>query len=531
MGHTAPRGAVPARQSVQHVRSAQPVNAVPAQQPSQPRTGETVAALDLGSNSFHLIVARSDGGRIQVIDRLKEMVRLGEGLDESQQLSPGAVERALACLSRFGQRLRGFSSEDVRVVGTNALRRARDSGAFLVEAQRVLGHRIDIISGLEEARLIYLGVSHALEDASARRLVVDIGGGSTEVIVGERFEARYMESLHIGCVSLSAAAFPDGRIDARRFRRAELMALQELEPHQAQFRSLRWTSALGASGTIQAVQAVLAQLVGERDLISAGALAQLRKRLIAIGDAGGLDALPGLQAERAPVFPGGVAILSATFEALGITRMRVSDGALREGLVYDLLGRLHDRDVREQTVEDLVLRHGLDRPQLQRVQRLALQLLRQLDTPLETGAGQERLLLWAARLHEIGLLVNHSQYQKHGAYLLRHLDMPGFSRGEQESLAFLVRAHRRKFPRADFEALPAAERPALLTLAVLLRLAVLLNRGRTDPGPPALRLEWRTDTLKLRFPAHWLDDHALTVADLEQEAAYLRAAGVKLRFG
>lgn len=491
--------------------------------------GETVAAVDLGSNSFHLLVARVVAGQVRVLDRMKEMVRLAEGLGEERRLQPAATARALECLRRFGQRLRGFAPGDVRVVGTNTLRVARDSASFLRAAERELGHRIDIISGLEEARLIYLGVAHCIDDESPRRLVMDIGGGSTEVIVGERFRAQHMESLHIGSVGLSAAAFPDGHVDARRFRRAELAALQEFEPHQERFRALGWGSAFGASGTILAAQAVIAQLGGPRDHIDAEALERLRKAVVAAGHVDRL-ALPGLQTERAPVFPGGLAILVAAFQALGIERLRVSDGALREGLVYDLLGRIHHEDVRERTVAQFIERHRLDRAQLDRVEKLALRMARTLAAASPLSERQERLLVWAARLHEIGLSINHSQHQKHGAYLLRHLDMPGFSRGEQEHLAFLVRAHRRKWPRPEFEALAPEDRPELLHLAVLLRLAVLLHRSRSPAAAPGFEIDWREDGVRLRFPEHWLEQHALTQADLEQEASYLKAAGVRLRF-
>lgn len=489
----------------------------------------TVAAVDLGSNSFHLIVASSDGGRTQVLDRMKEMVRLAEGLDDGNALQPAAVARALDCLRRFGQRLRGLPPENVRVVGTNTLRKARDAAQFIESAERVLGHRIDVISGLEEARLIYLGVSHSLDDDGRRRLVIDIGGGSTEVIVGRRFEAEYMESLHIGCVGLSSRVFGDGEIDAKRFRRAELLALQEFEPHRAHFRDLGWESSIGASGTIIAVRDVVTQQGWARDVITSDALARLQRAMIGAGHVYGLK-LAGLQSDRAPVFPGGVAILCAAFAALGIESMRVADGALREGLVYDLLGRIHHEDVRERTIDELIHRYRLDQRQSERVRDLAVMLLRRVQSAGPFRPEQERLLAWAARVHEIGLVINHSQYQKHGAYLLENLDLPGFARDEQRALAFLVRTHRRKFPREQFEQLAADEREVLLLPCIALRLAVLLHRARSDAVLPEIEMEWRPDSVRVRFADRWLEDNALTEADLEQEAEYLKVAGVKLKY-
>ncbi len=491
---------------------------------------ESIAAVDLGSNSFHMIVAQVAERRLQVIDRLKEMVRLAAGLDQRYLLSSEVMDRGMECLRRFGQRLRGIPSDKVRAVGTNTLRKARNRSEFLARAEQALGHPIEIIAGREEARLIYLGVSHSLEDGCERRLVIDIGGGSTELILGQQFKPEHMDSLHIGCVELSARFFRDGVIEGERMRAAEIAALQEFEPVELQYRRLGWDSAIGASGTILAVRDVATHMGWSKDGITPETLSQLRKSLIAAGHVENL-ALQGLQPERAPVFPGGVAILGAAFEALRIERMRAASGALREGLLYDLLGRIHHEDVREGTIEDLMSRYRINTSQAQRVADTALRLLAQ--APRSWGLEKQeyiRLLRWAASLHEIGLAISYSQYQKHGAYLVLNLDMPGFSQDEQHLLAILIRGHRRTYPLAEFETLPESAAGTVRYLCLLLRLSVVLHRSQTDLPLPPMQFEANDGTVRLCFPAGWLDQHPLTRAGLEQEAGYLTAAGIKLKF-
>jgi exopolyphosphatase / guanosine-5'-triphosphate,3'-diphosphate pyrophosphatase len=489
---------------------------------------ESVAAVDLGSNSFHMIVAQVSEGRLQVIDRLKEMVRLAAGLDQHNVLSKAIMDRAIECLRRFGQRLRGIPEDKVRAVGTNTLRRARNRAEFLARAEEALGHDIEIIAGREEARLIYLGVSHSLEDGCERRLVIDIGGGSTELILGQQFKPEYMDSLYIGCVGLSSRFFSDGRIDAGRLQAAEIAALQEFESVEAQYRRSGWDSVIGASGTILAVRDIANRIGPSPEGITAETLGKLRRALIGAGHVENL-ALEGLQPERAPVFPGGIAILSAAFEALKIERMQAASGALREGLLYDLLGRIHHEDVREGTIEDLMRHYRINSGQARRVADTALHLLAQ--APRSWGLQQDpRLLRWAASLHEIGLAISYSQYQKHGAYLIKNLDMPGFSQDEQQLLAMLIRGHRRKYPVAEFEILPKDVADSARHLCPLLRLAIALHRSQSEAPLPTIHIEMSNATIKLSFPEGWLDRHPLTRADLEQEAAYLTTAGIRLKF-
>ncbi|MCB1748471.1 MAG: exopolyphosphatase [Gammaproteobacteria bacterium] len=490
---------------------------------------QTLAAVDLGSNSFHMIVARAHDHGFRVVDRMRQAVRLAAGLDADNIISDKAMARALECLEQFGERVRELPRGAVRVVGTNTLRKARNSWEFITRAELALGHPIDVISGYEEARLIYLGVSHGLEDESEQRLVMDIGGGSTEFILGRHFDPLYMESLHMGCVSHSDAFFPGGRIDAKALRAAEIAARQELEAIEVSYRRVGWQSAIGASGTILAVREIVMRQGWSEEGITPQSLARLKQALV---DAGHVDklTLDGLSDERRPVLPGGVAILAATFEALGIERMRVSPSALREGLLYDLLGRLHQEDVREQTVAELVRRYQLDVNHSERVAATALALYEEAAPAWGiSGEDPRRLLRWAAALHEIGLSVSHSQYQKHGEYLLSNLDMPGFARGDQRRIAALVRGHRRKFPLAELGRFPPEQVTLVRRLCVLLRIACVLHRRRSEEAVPPLALKADGDSLKLGFPDGWLGGHPLTRADLESEAGYLKAAGIKLK--
>lgn len=493
------------------------------------RSPQIIAAIDLGSNSFHMIVARVVDDQLHVLDRLQEMVRLAAGLDDRNRLDKTAQQRALACLERFGQRLRGLAAGDVRVVGTNTLRRARNAGKFLAHAEDALGHRIEVISGQEEARLIYQGVARNLPEARERRLVLDIGGGSTELIIGQGSEPLHLESLHMGCVGVTREYFRNGALGKQAMARALTAAHLELQPIAAQFRSVGWQTALGASGTVRAVAAVVREQGFAPAGIPAAALARLRDMLVATGRMERL-ALPGLSAERVPIFPGGVAILSAVFEALKIDHMEVADGALREGLLYDLVGRLGRQDVRGRTIAALSVRYLVDVAQTLRIERAARHALEQVRAAWALHEDDALALGWAARLHEIGLGIAHTKYHKHGAYLVEHSELPGFSYQERRLLAALIRGHRRRFPVEVFDALPRAQAQSARRVCVLLRLAVLLHRARTDVEPPAFQLRANRHALHLRFARGWLKRHPLTRADLEQETVYLRAAGFRLAY-
>ncbi len=483
---------------------------------------QTYAALDLGSNSFHLIVARDRGDRLQVVDKHREMVRLAEGLGPANILSPKSTARALECLERLSQRLRQLPQRNVRVVGTNTLRKAHNSQQFIARAEEVLGHPVEIISGREEARLIYLGVSHSHEDNHDTRLVIDIGGGSTELILGQRFQPQIAESLYIGCADLSASYFEGGRIDADGMAAAERVARLEFEIVERIFRARGWDNAVGASGTIIAVRDIIESELGGKDITRDG-LDHVTQRLIESGHTANFD-FAGVDSQRAPVFPGGVAILRALFDALDIDRLTVSNGALREGLLHDLVGRIHDQDIRENTVLDLARRFNVDQDHAARVAATAQDLFDRLGPYWnDIDPNLVPLLRWSAVLHEIGLDIAHSQYHKHGGYLLDNMDMPGFSRPEQHRLSLLVRAHRRKFPAEDF-----VDGLDLAKLCVLLRMAVVLHRGRSELALPPFDVRAEDDIIQLSFPRNWIAQHPLTQLDLEQEAEYLRWSPIRL---
>ncbi len=493
---------------------------------------DVVAAIDLGSNSFHMIVARIVNGHFQILDRLREMVQFAAGLDSKNRLSEESQRRALDCLARFGQRLRHIPPEQLRIVGTNTLRLARNSAEFLTRAEAVLGHTVEIISGHEEARLIYLGVVHSVADVPGRRLVMDIGGGSTELIVGEKFESLHLTSLKMGCVSLSRACFDDGRITEPRMREAELLVRLKLEPVTVEFQDLGWQVITGASGTIKAIQGVIAREGWCHEGISLEALRRLRTALLETGNPATIATRWALEPARARVFAGGFTVLHGLCETLGLEQMDVSEGALREGVIYDLLGRIRHEDVRDRTIVAVLDRYGLDKAQAERVSTTALVLFAQACDHWSLAAGgNEQILEWAARLHEIGMLLSYHYYHKHGAYILEYANLPGFSRSDQMLLAALVRRHRRGFPSDAFNHLPKDTVLLARRLCVLLRLAVVLHRGRHRQPLPLLTLRVHQQRLDLRFPTGWLDEHPLTRADLEMEARYLRKAGFRLEFG
>ena len=496
--------------------------------PPAESSDDHVAAVDLGSNSFHLIVARIVDGHPRIVDRLRERTALAEGLRKRNRLASSVHDRALAAIEMFGQRVREFPSGSVRAVGTNTFRQLEES-AFLAEAEAVLGHPIEVISGQEEARLIYLGVADTVEADPGRRLVVDIGGGSTECIIGEHLDPILTESLYMGCVSYSLRFFPEGGLSTGRMRRARIAAGQELESIRQPFRQLGWSRCSGSSGTIRAVERIVIENGWSRAGITPKALKKLRKTIQAAGHIDDLS-LAGLEKDRVGVIAGGVAILQAIFDRLKVEEMRAARGALREGILHDLLGRLHRDDVRHRTIRDFMTRYHVDLEQAARVEQTALTLL----DPVAGAWGVDRevsrdFLVWAAHLHEVGLAVSHSGYHRHGGYLLAHADMPGFSRQDQNLLSVLVEKHRRKFSLERFDSLSKKRAAFATQLTVLLRLAVLLNRGRSDDAPPSPSIQVDEEGgLALSFRAGWLQEHPLTVADLEEEAERLAGVGVLL---
>ena len=492
------------------------------------RRPEVLAAVDLGSNSFHLQIGRVVDGQIYPLDAMREAVRLGAGLTADKRIDRAAQSRALEALARFGERLRGLPRQSVRAVGTNTLRVAKNASQVLRDARAVLGFPIEVIAGREEARLIYLGVAHSLPPAAHRRLVVDVGGGSTEFIIGTGFEPRLTESLYMGCVSWSLRYFPEGKIEKSRMKAAELAARQELSGMVREYGALGWQEAVGSSGTARAVEAILRASEFAQSGITRDGLERLRALLIK-HERADPDRVAGLRDNRVAVLPGGVAILSAAFEALGIEAMTVSDGALRHGVLYDLLGRVQHADMRAATVTQFMRRYHVDAEQAERVRSAALRIYDALAAGEDEEALEDdpdRLMLdWAAGLAETGLSIAHAQYHKHSAYVLSNADMPGFSHMEQQRLARIVLAHRGKLGKAQDIGLEGSD----WTLVFALRLATLLLRSRTDVRAPLLRVSADDAGFGLSLPQAWLDENPLTADALESEAGQWKAAGMKLQ--
>jgi exopolyphosphatase/guanosine-5'-triphosphate,3'-diphosphate pyrophosphatase len=483
---------------------------------------ETVAAVDLGSNSFRLQVGRVVDDQIYTLDSLKESVRLASGLMADKRLDPASQARALEALRRFGERLGGLDKGAVRAVATNTLRVAKNADEFLPLAEEALGFPIEVIAGREEARLIYIGASHSLPTSAQKRLVVDIGGGSTEFIIGKRHDPLLMESLYMGCVSYTLRFFPDRKIDKKRLRDAQIAAAKEIELIAHDYRRMGWKEAIGSSGSARAIADILEMNRlnpnGESGISRTG-LDRLCSMLLKAGSAEALD-IPGIKSDRLPVLPGGIAIMSAIFEELAIEHMNYAEGALRLGVLYDLLGRFHHHDMRDSTVAQFIRRYQVEADQAERVEATALSALTQL-TEGSPSEADVQFLSWATRLHEIGISVAHNAYHKHGAYILTYADMPGFSKKDQARLAMLVLGHRGKLEKLG--AVAAVD--SAWRLIFCMRLAVLLHRTRDDRALPAWRATATASGFQLDLPAEWLQANPWTAAALGEEAAVWKQIG------
>lgn len=478
------------------------------------QNGTLLAAVDLGSNSFRLEIGRFHSGHIERVEYLKETVRQGAGLDDARRLSPDAMERGWACLARFGERLRGFRKQQVRAVATQTLREASNRDEFLHRAQQLLGFAIDVVSGHEEARLIYQGVSRLLPQSDERRLVFDIGGRSTEMILGQRYEAQRMESYHLGSVSWSNRYFPGGQFTATAFRTAEVAAQAVLDEAQDLFPRSAWDTAYGSSGTVGAVADVLVANGWPAGVVTRDGLDWLQQRLLRAGSATALK-LEGIKDDRRPVIGGGVSVLRALFGLFDIDQIHPTAGALRHGALYDLIARETDHtDVRERTVGSLADRFGIDAAQAERVGRVATRLFEQVAETDPLAGRTSRKLAWAARLHEIGTHISHDNAHRHGAYILDHVDAPGFSLPELHRMSQLVLGQRGKLRKLDAELGDELFAKQLLCL----RLAVLLCHARRDPEIVALRLGFGSPEFRLSAPAGWADRYPQSALLLREEA-------------
>lgn len=487
------------------------------------------AAIDLGSNSFHMIVARIVNGSIQVLSRLKRRVRLADGLDENLVLNQEAIDRGVACLALFAKRLQGFSPENVKVVGTYTLRRAINNQEFLDQAKQFFPYPISIISGQEEARLIYSGVSHT-QPETGRKLVVDIGGGSTEITIGDDFTPIRAESRHMGCVSFANRFFPNGGLDAERFDNAYQLAMEKIEDLMWEYKELGWEYALGSSGTIKTVHQVLIAN-GYRDgLITEARLQKIIDLCLEFKSLNEIR-IRGLSDERADVLVPGLAILLALFHTFRIEVLRYSNGALREGVMYGLEKSFQVGNIRQRTAEALAEQFALDKSQAKRVEQTALILFDQIKTWKNRRQTQDlrSILKWASLLHEIGIVVNHNNVHRHSAYLIANRDLPGFDFEQQTLLAVLMRYHLKGFKRSDIRSINRYQHRDILTLVRLFRLAVLLNRSRQATiTPEQINLAIENNAWHLKFNEGFLSQNPLVLADLEDEQKMLAIADLAL---
>lgn len=493
---------------------------------------DLVAAVDLGSNSFRMLIAQAvntpSGTQLRPIDTLRESVRLAAGLTENKLLGNDAYQRGLNAIRRFGERIRGFDPSHVRAVATNTLRVAKNAQQFVLDAEEALGFPIEVIAGVEEARLIYIGAAHEVPAVHGNRLVVDIGGGSTEFIIGKGYEPKLMESLYIGCVSHSMRFFPKGNIDAHAFKEAELAARREIQVISGAYLKAGWKQAIGSSGTARALAELIAandfnrapdgltmgRVNGSSGLITRDGLRAMRKHLLKYEHINQID-LMGLKDDRRSVWPGGLAIMLAAFDELGIEEMEVTDAALRTGVLYDLLGRSQHADMRYVTVEQFMERYAVDRDQASRVGKLAAEFLQQLPKPdIESRADNVALLQWAANLHEIGLSISHNGYHKHSAYIAGNADMPGFSKNDQARLAALLIGHAGKLGKL-------ANNTSFYDWRMLfcLRLAQVLCRGRSDDDLPKVKVSERDGNYSVNLSRDWAQTHPLTEFSMLKEAA------------
>lgn len=485
----------------------------------------TIATLDLGSNSFHMLIARvEEDGTARVIDSLKETVRLREGLREDGSLTRVVQERAIACLTRFEQRLRPLHPDNFRVVGTNTLRSAKNASEFIDRIEHTLKARVHIIGGREEARLIYAGVTANEPATGNRNFIVDIGGGSTEFIIGIDRDPRIMESRPMGCVSYSMQFFKNQIFSQKALDKALISVSQELERYQATFLPENWDTAIGSSGTVKAIGAVAEANKFCSDGITAEAMEAICKQLLKMKKLTE-GALPGLKDDRVPVFLGGFAVLYGIFKTYNVKHMKVSVQSLREGVLYDLLDREHHHDRRLETVDRMKHFYSVDILQAERIRKTAMDLFPMIaDQIIHDHETAESVLGWAAELHEVGMSIAHHGYHKHGAYILFNTDMDGFTKTEQSLLSFLVLNHRKRLKETALDYDGKVDWP----LVFVLRLAVILHRDRVSKTLPKIGLEWRGKKILLGIEVDWLRDHQLTRHDLETEVACWKKLGYKL---
>lgn len=487
---------------------------------------DEIAAIDLGSNSFHMIVAKVSNGQINVIDKLRESVRLGYGLDEDGNLDDLSQRRGLDCLERFHQRIKHLPANNVRAVGTRTLRSAKNAQAFLHGAEKALGFDIQIVAGTEEARLVYQGVAFGLEDDQTRRLVVDIGGGSTEIIVGEDFTPTSLESLGMGCVSITKRFFGKGEINKRAVRAAEIFCLQRLEPVQSQFRKQDIPRAIGCSGSIKAVAAVLEKRNGHPAITPEG-IEDILDECLKFDTIDELK-MPSVSSDREQVFIGGLIVLKCVMKALKLKTMEASPWALREGVLYDLLGHDSMSDMRERSVKDLAARFHVDMPHTEQTTNIAQKLFRQVQKTHSIPDSWGRYLHWACLLQEVGAGINHDKFHAHGGYIVANCHLAGFGYDEQRWLAYLVSFQRKKPDWSAIKELPDDEFSVFVVALHIFRIACVLTRARNDIEDIGWAVKYEDDALSFSAPASWWEQHPLAAAYLNDEINYMKKSPIAL---
>lgn len=489
---------------------------------------ELMAAIDLGSNSFHLAIARLDHHEVRKLASMSEKVQLAKGLDENNYLSQEAIDRGLACLTRFVGRLDTVSPERLRVVATNTLRQAKNANDFIERANKILPKPIEIIAGREEARLIYLGVSHT-NASTGKRLVIDIGGGSTEFIIGKGFDPILTESLQMGCVSFSKRFFQNGEITEKAFEQAIAAARKEVMVISRNYQKTGWDSIMGSSGTIKAIKQILISLglADEQEQITFKGVKHIQKQLVKMGHIDKI-AFAEIKETRRAVLPAGVAVLLAVMSVLGIDTIAYSDGALREGVMYDMLGRFSSEDVRDRSVQALMIRYSVDVKHAKRVVKTAEHLFNQVKEKLSFNEEYGDILRRAGYLHEIGLAISHSGYHRHSAYLVQNSDIDGFSQIDKTRLANLLHFHRRKLKPESYQQLMEVGGRQLVNLALLMRLAVLMNATRSKQTNLSATLDIIGDKKwRITVPKN-CDNVELLLNDLQEESQLWQKWGISL---
>lgn len=485
---------------------------------------KTLGVVDLGSNSFHLAIVQEDKGRLVVIDRMKSMVQLAYGLTPDKQIHPDVKEKALTCLAQFGERLAEIDRQNIRVVGTNTLRQLKDK-SFIRAAEAALGVPIEIISGREEARLIYLGVIQYVDLHDRLALVIDIGGGSTELVLGDKDKILRSTSLEVGCVRLSKHFFPDEKITKKQVHNASLFLENELLPYNSHVAS-EACQYFGASGTIKTLREMVEQENLDNGQITVDSLKKLLKILLSLGSVRAIERRFDLSTERARVICGGLLILKTVMEKFNLDVVQPVDTALREGIILDLLGRIHKEDMRDLTIESLVHRFGANLEQAKRVEATSLYMANKLNLRTNLLTDPKRYLGWASLLHEIGLSISYHRHYKHSAYLVEHADLDGFSRTDQKIIATILYNHKRRFNLDDFEYLP----DFVVLLTIILRISVLLHRSREPQPMPEFDFSYDNKKISLAFPIGWIDEHPLIQQDLELEQEWLSEFKLKIEW-